>query len=373
MDYLYFLYLDWLHQVNLPNNLANLIAMITFPLLPFCMVAAALILVVLFLVLLERKILAFFTQRKGPNRVGPWGLFQTIADAIKLLCKENITPTGADKFLFNLAPFIAFVPVMVLWGLIPFSSEFDFMSYSVSSLLFVTIASIPILGILLAGYASNNKYSLIGSIRSVAQAISYELPLIFVLLSIVVLASSLNLRQIVLAQTSIYPPQTPVCGWFIFPAFLGFLIFFICALAELNRCPFDLPEAESELVSGYNTEYSGMKFAFFFLAEYAMMFVMCAFIATLFLGGFLSPLGFYISDKLIPNQFIANIFVYFEQVIWLFLKTFFLIFCMMWVRATLPRLKSHQLTGFAWKVLLPLSFLNLLIVCVIKGLGGYFG
>lgn len=363
MEYLYFLYMDYLNKLNLPNNLAEAIGMITFPILPFCIIAAALILVVLFLVLMERKVLAFFTQRKGPNRVGPWGLFQTIADAIKLLCKENITPKGAEKFMFNLAPLLAFVPVMVVWGLIPFSSEFDFMSYSVSALLFLTIASIPVLGILLAGYASNNKYSLIGSIRSVAQAISYELPLVFVLVSIVVLSSSLNLRQIVLSQISIYP----FCGWFIFPAFLGFLIVFICAIAELNRCPFDLPEAESELVSGYNTEYSGMKFAFFFLAEYAMMFVMCAFIATLFLGGFLSPLGFYISEKIFGQSQFAQIFVYFEQVFWIFLKTFFLIFCMIWVRATLPRLKSHQLTGFAWKVLLPLSLLNLLIVCIIKG------
>lgn len=362
MDYLYFLYIDFLNKFNLPNHLSGAIGMITFPLLPFCMVAAALILVVLFLVLMERKVLAFFTQRKGPNRVGPWGLFQTIADAIKLLCKENITPTGAEKFLFNLAPLLAFIPVMVVWGLIPFSSEFDFMSYSVSALLFLTIASIPILGILLAGYASNNKYSLIGSVRSVAQAISYELPLVFVLLSIVVLSSSLNLKQIVLSQTNV-----SLTGWFIFPAFLGFLIFFICSIAELNRCPFDLPEAESELVSGYNTEYSGMKFAFFFLAEYAMMFIMCAFIATLFLGGFLSPFGFYLSEKIFGGGFLSHIIVYFEQVFWLFLKTFFIIFCMMWVRATLPRLKSHQLTGFAWKVLLPLSFLNLLIVCLIKG------
>jgi len=363
MDYLYFLYLDFLNKFNLPFHLGDFFAMVTFPLLPFCIVAAALIVIVIFLVLMERKVLAFFTQRKGPNRVGPWGLFQTIADAIKLLCKENITPTGAEKFMFNLAPLLAFVPVMVVWGLIPFSSEFDFISSPVSALLFVTIASIPILGILLAGYASNNKYSLIGAVRAVAQAISYELPLIFVLLSVVVLSSSLNLRQIVLAQISIFP----FCGWFIFPAFLGFLIVFICAIAELNRCPFDLPEAESELVSGYNTEYSGMKFAFFFLAEYAMMFIMCAFIATLFLGGFLSPFGFYLSEKLINNEFWAHVFVYFEQVFWIFLKTFFLIFCMMLVRATLPRLKSHQLTGFAWKVLLPLSFLNLLIVCIIKG------
>ncbi|MDD3435660.1 MAG: NADH-quinone oxidoreductase subunit NuoH [Candidatus Gastranaerophilales bacterium] len=358
MDYLYFLYLELLHKWNLPDY----IAMVTFPIIPFCFVAAALIVVVIFLVLAERKILAFFTQRKGPNRVGPWGLFQTIADAIKLLCKENITPEGTDKFLFTLAPLLAFIPVLVVWGIIPFCNEFDIISFSINSLLFVVIAAIPILGILLAGYASNNKYSLIGSVRSVAQAISYELPLIFVLLSIVVLASSMNLKQIVLAQSSIYP----FCGYFVFPAFLGFVVFFACGIAELNRCPFDLPEAESELVSGYNTEYSGMKFAFFFLAEYAMMFIMCAFIATLFLGGFLSPLGFYVGEKLIPNEFLANLSVYFEQAFWVFVKTFFLIFCMIWVRATLPRLKSHQLTAFAWKVLLPLSLLNLLIVCLIK-------
>lgn len=368
MDYLYFLYSDWLNKFHLPFHLSDFIAMVTFPLLPFIIVAAALIVIVIFLVLLERKFLAFLTQRKGPNRVGPWGLFQTIADAIKLLCKENITPTGAEKFMFTLAPLLAFIPVMVVWGLIPFSSEFDFMSYSVSALLFITIASIPILGILLAGYSSNNKYSLIGSIRSVAQAISYDLPLVFVLISVVVLSSSLNLKQIVLSQVNAHG-ITPMCGWFIFPVFLGFLIFFICGIAELNRCPFDLPEAESELVSGYNTEYSGMRFAFFFLAEYAMMFIMCAFIATLFLGGFLSPFGFYLSEKFVSNQFWAHILVYFEQVFWIFLKTFFLIFCMMLVRATLPRLKSHQLMGFAWKVLLPLSFLNLLIVCIIKSVG----
>lgn len=359
MDYLYFIFVDCLKKINLPEFAATLV----FPVLPFCIVAVVLILVVLFLVLAERKVLALFTQRKGPNRVGPWGLFQTIADAIKLLCKENITPEKSEKFMFNLAPLLAFIPVMVIWGLIPFSSEFDVMSFSVSSLLFVTIASIPILGILLAGYASNNKYSLIGSVRAVAQAISYELPMIFSLLGVVVLASSMNLKQIVFAQISVFP----FCGWFVFPAFIGFVVMFISAIAELNRCPFDLPEAESELVSGYNTEYSGMKFAFFFLAEYAMMFVMCAFIATLFLGGFLSPLGFYIGEKLFGTGLLGQLFVYVEQAFWLFIKTFFLIFCMMWVRATLPRLKSHQLNEFAWKVLLPLSFLNLLVVCLIKG------
>lgn len=362
MDYLYFLYHDFLLKLHLPPNVSDFIAMITFPILPFIIVAAALVIIVIFLVLAERKVLAFMTQRKGPNRVGPWGLLQTIADAIKLLIKENITPTGSEKFMFMLAPLLVFIPVIVVWGIIPFSSEFTIISNSVSALLFVAFASIPVIGILLAGYASNNKYSLIGAVRSVAQAISYELPLVFVLLSVALLASSLNLKQIVLAQTSVYP----VLGWFIFPGFFGFLIIFICAIAELNRCPFDLPEAESELVSGYNTEYSGMRFAFFFLAEYAMMFIMCAFLATLFLGGFLSPFGFYLSEKLFGQVPFAQVLLYFEQACWLFLKTIFLIFCMILVRATLPRLKSNQLMGFAWKVLLPLSVLNLFFVSIYK-------
>lgn len=358
MEYLYFLYTDWLHKFNIPATFG----MVTFPLLPFCIIAVVLIVAVLVLVLGERKLLGFFTQRKGPNRVGPWGILQTIADAIKLLCKENINPKGIDFFMYNLAPVIAFVPVMVVWFLIPFASEFDVLSYSVGALLFVSVTLIPLLGTLLAGYSSNNKYSLIGSIRAVAQVISYELPMMFVLVSIVVLSSSLNLKQIVLAQSG------SIFSWNIITCFLGFLIMFISAIAELNRCPFDLSEAESELVSGYNTEYSGMRFAFFFLGEYAMMFVMCAFLATLFLGGFLSPFGFYLSEKLTSNQFYLNILIYLEQIGWLMLKTAVLIFAVIWVRATLPRLKINQLNAFAWKFLLPLAFLNLFVVCLLKEL-----
>src|SRR5574344_991123 len=230
------------------------------------------------------------------------------------------------------------------------------MSYSVSALLFLAIGAIPIFGNLLAGYASNNKYALLGSMRSVVQAISYELPMIFVLVSIVLLASSMNLKQIILSHISVYP----FCGWNIFPAFLGFIVFFTCAIAELNRCPFDMSEAESELVAGYNTEYSGMKFAFFFLGEYAMMFIMCAFIAILFLGGFLSPFGFYISDKIFGASSFGLTLLYFEQVFWLMIKTCFLIFCMIWVRATMPRLKVTKLIDFSWEILIPLSMLNLL-------------
>lgn len=368
MVYLYALFSEFLLKY-LPENLANFLAMVLFPILPFCLVAVVLILSVLFLVLFERKLLGVFTQRFGPNRVGYCGILQTVADAIKLLCKENITPYKADKVIFTLAPLVAFVPVMVVWGLIPFCSEFVFMDFSINILLFTSIVMFPVLGILLAGYASNNKYSLVGSVRSVIQAISYELPLVFVILSVVVLSSSLNLNQIVLAQSNNYP----MFGWFMFPAFLGFIIMLICLISELNRCPFDLPEAESELSEGYNTEYSGMRFAFFFLGEYAMMFIMCAFIATLFLGGYLSPFGTYISPILIKSELWSNILVYFEQVIWLFAKIFLLLYLMIWVRATLPRFKAETLLKFSWKFLLPLSFLNLLIVCLIKSGGNYGG
>ncbi|MBR1908431.1 NADH-quinone oxidoreductase subunit NuoH [bacterium] len=358
MNYLLSIFIDFFANFGIPKEVVYII----FPIIPFCIVAAALILVVLVLVLVERKILALFTQRKGPNRVGFCGILQTVADAVKLLCKENIEPNVTDRILFSLAPIIAFVPVMVCWGIIPFSSEFDFISISVSSLLFAVIAVIPVIGVILAGYSSNNKYSLIGSVRSAVQVISYELPIMFVILSVSILASSLNIKDIILSQTSMYQ----VCGWYIFPCFLGFVILFVSSLAELNRCPFDLPEAESELVAGYNTEYSGMRFALFFLGEYAMLFVSSAFITALFFGGFLSPFGFYISEKIFNNNVLAQIGIYFEQAFWFFIKSFLIVFLIMWVRAVLPRLKSSDLLKFSWRILLPLSILNFIYICLFK-------
>lgn len=358
MNYLYFWYIDILAKHNIPEIVGD----ITFPILPFCIIAIAIILVVLFLVLLERKILALFTQRKGPNRVGLWGLLQTSADAIKLLTKQNVDIKGSDRFLFNVAPIVVFVPAMLLWGLIPYSSEFEFMGFSVTIILFIAVASLPVIGIILAGYASNNKYSLIGAIRSAAQIISYELPMTFVILSIVLLASSMNLKDIVLAQISV----PPVLGWFAIPCFIGFIIMFICAVAELNRCPFDLPEAESELVAGYNTEYSGMRFALFFLGEYTMLFVMCLFMATIFFGGFLPLTGKYISEMCFANSEFLQVFIYFEQAIWLFLKTLILVILIMLIRASYPRLNSASLMKFSWKLLLPLSILNFIAIIIVK-------
>lgn len=350
MNYLYFLYIEFLAKHNIPQLFGD----ITFYVIPFCVVAVALILVVLFLVLAERKLLGFFTQRKGPNRVGFWGILQTLADAFKLLCKENITPEKSDKFLFNLAPILVFVPMFAALGILPYSSEFTFVNTSTNVILYLILAAFPVLSIFLAGWASNNKYSLMGAARSIAQVLSYELPITFVILSIVVLASSMNLTGITLAQTS----KFGLFGWFIFPCVLGFLILFTSILAELNRCPFDLPEAESELISGYNTEYSGMRFAMFYLSEYSMMFANAIFISILFLGGYLSPFGKYL--------FSSSFLIYFEQAFWLFLKAFGLIFVMIWIRATFPRLASFDLIKFSWAFLLPLSILNLFIVVLIK-------
>ena len=356
MNYLYFLYIEFLKK----HNISQLFGDITFYVIPFCVIAIALILVVLFLVLAERKLLGFFTQRKGPNRVGFWGVLQTIADAFKLLCKENITPDKSDKFLFNLAPILVFVPMFAALGILPYSAEFTFVNTSTNVILYIILAAFPVLSIFLAGWASNNKYSLMGAARSIAQVLSYELPITFVILSIVVLASSMNLTGITLAQTS----KFGLFGWFVFPCVLGFLILFTSILAELNRCPFDLPEAESELICGYNTEYSGMRFAMFYLSEYSMMFANAIFISVLFLGGYLSPFGKYL--------FSSSFLIYFEQAFWLFLKAFGLIFVMIWIRATFPRLASFDLIKFSWAFLLPLSILNLFIAVLIKySFGGW--
>ena len=350
MNYLYFLYIEFLTKYNIPKLFGD----ITFYFIPFCIVAAALLVVVIFLVLAERKLLGFFTQRKGPNRVGYCGLLQTIADALKLLCKENITPNKVDRILFNIAPILVFIPMFAAVGIIPYSSEFTFVNTQTNVILYLILVAFPVLSIFLAGWASNNKYSLMGAMRSIAQILSYELPITFAVLSVVVLASSMNMTSITLAQSS----KWGIFGWFGIPCILGLIIMFICVLAELNRCPFDLPEAESELICGYNTEYSGMRFAIFYLSEYGLMFASAMFIAILFFGGYLSPFGKY----LFGNSFL----VYFEQAFWLFLKASLIIFVMIWIRATLPRLASFDLLKFSWAYLLPISILNLFAMVLIK-------
>lgn len=350
------LYLKVLSKIaefaHIPQSLSQAFAELSWPVIPFVCIAALLVFVVIFLVLMERKVLAWLTIRKGPNRVGPGGWLQTFADAIKLLFKEDIMSSHTNKILFTIAPIIVFAPIMVIYGLMPFTEHLVAMNLAVGLFLVFALSSITTVGIVLAGWSSNNKYSLLGGMRSAAQAISYEIPLVLSVLSVAVLSESLNIPTIVSEQSG------GIFTWNVWPAFIGFVVLFICCIAEVNRIPFDLPEAESELVSGYNTEYSGMKFALFFLAEYSALFIISVLIATLFLGGYTSPLGFYLTQ--IPAL------IHIEQAFWLVAKVYAIIFVIIWIRGTLPRLRADQLMAFSWKFLLPLALFNLVLVSILK-------
>ncbi|HZP83733.1 MAG TPA: NADH-quinone oxidoreductase subunit NuoH [Chthonomonadaceae bacterium] len=287
----------------------------------------------LFLIWLERKFAGWMQARLGPMHVGWKGTFQTLADAVKLLLKEDVIPADADRPLFVLAPYLVFVPTVLTFMVLPFSLAWVGYDYGLAALFVVSISTTAALGILAAGWGSNNKYSLVGGVRAVAQLLSYEIPMILVVLSVVTLADTFSLTQIVQKQAGLWNIVAhPVL---LIP---GFLIYLACALAEVNRSPFDLPEAESELVSGFHTEYSGMRFAFFFLAEFANNFFTAGFAAVLFFGGWLGP-------GLLP------------PVVWFTLKVLLLIVLMMWVRWTLPRLRIDQMMGFCWKLLVPLALL----------------
>ncbi|MEJ8840965.1 NADH-quinone oxidoreductase subunit NuoH [Lacibacter sp. H375] len=314
----------------------------------------------LILVIMERKVSAWIQIRLGPNRVGPKGMFQSLADTLKLLVKEGMTPGGADKLLFNVAPFVAMIVAMLLMAPIAFAKDFQLWDLNIGVLYITAVSSISVISILMAGWASNNKYSLLGAMRSGAQIVSYELSAGLAILAIVVLTGSLRISDIINAQAD---------GWWIFkghiPAIISFIIFIIAVTAETNRAPFDMAEAESELTAGFHTEYSGMKFALFFLAEYVNVFIVCAIGATLFLGGWMP---FHIGNWEAFN----HVMDYIPSSIWFFGKTFFLIFLIMWFRWTFPRLRIDQLLNLEWKYLLPISMFNLLLVTVIAILGWHF-
>lgn len=314
----------------------------------------------LVLVIMERKVSAWMQIRLGPNRVGPKGMLQSVADTLKLLVKEGLTPNGADKFLFNLAPFVAMIVAMLLMAPIAFAKDFQLWDLNIGVLYVSAVSSIMVISILMAGWASNNKYSLMGAMRSGAQIVSYELSAGLSILTIVVLAGSLSVSDIIHSQAD---------GWWIFkghiPVVIAFVTFIIAVTAETNRAPFDLAEAESELTAGFHTEYSGMKFALFFLAEYVNVFIVCAIGATLFLGGWMP---FHIGNW----QGFNNVMDYIPSSIWFFGKTFFLIFIIMWFRWTFPRLRIDQLLNLEWKYLLPISMFNLLLVTLMAILGWHF-
>jgi NADH-quinone oxidoreductase subunit H len=314
----------------------------------------------LVLVLMERKVAARMQIRLGPNRVGPKGMLQTTADTLKLMMKEGLTPNGADKFLFNLAPFIVMIAAMLILAPIAFAKGFQIWDINIGVLYVSAVSSVSVIGILMAGWASNNKYSLLGAMRSGAQIVSYELSAGLSIISIVVLSGSLQISEIIASQ------QT---GWWLFrghiPAIISFVIFIIAVTAETNRAPFDLAEAESELTAGFHTEYSGMKFALFFLAEYINIFIVCAIGATLFLGGWMP---FHIGHW----EGFNHIMDFIPSSVWFLGKTFFLIFLIMWFRWTFPRLRVDQLLNLEWKYLLPISMFNLLLITLVAIMGWHF-
>lgn len=325
------------------------------------------LLFVLFAVWLERKVSAHMQDRLGPMRVGWHGWLQTIADLIKLIQKEDILAKANDKPLFNIAPALVFAGSYAVFAAIPFSSFYIGSSLDLGIFFIIGISGLVVAGILMAGWASNNKYSLLGAMRSAAQIISYEIPTILVVLTVVMITKTMNLHTLSEMQTGY------IWNWYIFGGpgtgidkflfipfmIIGFLIIYTSTLAEVNRTPFDIPEAESELVSGYHTEYSGMKFAMFFLAEYANMFAVSAIVTALFLGGYQSPIGYF--GNLIGSTWLIPI----EQFFWFALKGTFFVFVQMWLRWTLPRLRVDQLMALCWKYLIPIAFVNLIIVGLI--------
>ncbi|NCA76570.1 MAG: NADH-quinone oxidoreductase subunit NuoH [Alphaproteobacteria bacterium] len=347
---------DKLLYDNMPAFWAVTIEMVVIGLLVLLFYA----LIGLFLVYAERKVCAFMQNRVGPNRVGPYGFFQTIADLIKLLLKELVYIKNADKLLFNIAPFIVICASFMAIAAIPFAKGLHAIDFDIGVLYVIAVSSLGVIGVLLAGWSSNNKYSLIGAMRSGAQIVSYELSVGLSLLTIIVLAGTMQFSAIVEGQET---------GWFIFkghiPAFIAFVIFLIASTAETNRGPFDLAEAESELTAGFHTEYSGIKFAFFFLAEYMNMFIVASIAATVFLGGWMP---FHIGGW----EGFNHIMDFIPPFIWYIGKTFFVIWLMMWFKWTFPRLRIDQLLTLEWKYLLPINLVNILIMAFVVLMGWHF-
>ena len=329
------------------------------PLLKIVVLLSVVLLAVAYMTLLERKVIAWVQVRLGPMRVGPQGVLQPIADGVKLLLKEDITPARVDRWVFTLAPILAMVPALIAFAVIPFGPETTIFGYrvplhiadiNVGLLYIVSIASIGVYGIILAGYSSNSKYPLLAGLRASAQLISYEIAVTMMLVSIVVMSGTLSMVGITEAQRH-------AGVWYIFAQPVAFVILFIGGLAETNRAPFDMPEAEQELVGGFHTEYSGMRFALFFLAEYANMIVVAAVATTLFLGGYLRPF---------PNIEALWILDYIPGWMWFLGKTFAFLYVFIWIRATLPRYRYDQLMRLGWKVLIPLGIANLVVTGIFK-------
>jgi len=333
---------SWLNSTFNPS----VALLIEFVIVGLCVISFFAVLGLL-LVLMERKVSAFMQIRRGPNRVGPGGSLQTVADTIKLTMKEGLTPDGADKFLFNLAPFIVLTVAMLVLAPVAFAKGFQLWDINIGVLYVSAVSSVSIIGILMAGWASNNKYSLLGAMRSGAQIVSYELSAGLSIISMVVLSGSLQISEIITSQQN---------GWWIFkghiPAIIAFMIFIIAVTAETNRAPFDLAEAESELTAGFHTEYSGFRFSLFFLAEYAAMIVVASMAVTLFWGGWLRPF---------PNVSFLWFLDYIPSALWFAMKVAIFIYFYLWFRASWPRYRYDQLMKVGWQWLMPLAIANVIV------------
>ena len=310
-------------------------------------IVAPLMLAVAYLTFAERKLIGYMQIRVGPNRVGPRGWLQPIADALKLLCKEIVIPAKSNKYLFILAPILAIAPSLAAWSVIPFTDTLVLSDINAGLLFILAMTSIGVYGIIIAGWASNSKYAFLSAMRASAQIVSYELAMGFALVTVLMAAGSLNLREIVLAQSG------GITDWYMWPLFPMFIVYFISGVAETNRAPFDVAEGESEIVAGFHVEYSGMTFAVFFLAEYANMILIAILTALMFLGGWMSPIGAFADTPILG-----------DGIHWLLLKTSFVLFFFLWFRATFPRYRYDQIMRLGWKVFIPLTIIWIVVMGV---------
>ncbi|MDH3527624.1 MAG: NADH-quinone oxidoreductase subunit NuoH [Gammaproteobacteria bacterium] len=330
-----------------------------FIVLKIVAIVAPLMLAVAYLTYAERKIIGYMQVRIGPNRVGPRGWLQPIADALKLLMKEIIVPGNSDRFLFLIAPMLSLAPALAAWAVLPFTDTLVLADIDASLLYILALTSMGVYGVIIAGWATNSKYAFLGAMRSGAQIVSYEIAMGFALVGVLIAGGSLNLREIVLAQ------QGSLLHWFWLPLFPLFIIYFISSVAETNRAPFDVAEGESEIVAGFHVEYSGMAFAVFFLAEYANMILLATLAALMFLGGWLSPF---------EGTWIESWFTWVPGVFWLLAKTSLILFFYLWLRATFPRYRYDQIMRLGWKVFIPITIVWLVVegAAVMADIGPWF-
>lgn len=335
-------------MTELLQYLQNLLGVVWLPiwtLVKILVIVVPIMLTVAYLTLAERKVIGYMQVRIGPNRVGYFGLLQPLADGLKLLLKEIIIPSGSNKFLFVIAPVLALMPALAAWAVVPFADGMALTDINAGLLYILAMTSLGVYGIIIAGWASNSKYAFLGSLRSAAQIVSYEIPMGFALVCVLMVSQSMNLGDIVLGQKS----SVGLFGWYFIPLFPMFVVYFISGVAETNRAPFDMAEGESEIVAGFHVEYSGMTFALFFLAEYANMILIAILTAIMFLGGWLPPFD------IAPFNLLPGIF-------WLLAKTSCVLFLFLWFRATFPRYRYDQLMRLGWKVFIPLTLVWVVVI-----------